>query len=316
MKIVKGINKFKVQSQGKPVVVAIGTFDGVHIAHKKIIEKAVSIASKLKGVSIVLTFYPHPMRITNPGKTPALLTSIKHRVGLISQLGPDICLIVDFKKGFAGMTPEDFIQKILLGKLSAAHVVVGSNFNFGKNKSGNTKLLNKFARKAGFKVEALESIKRTGKVISSSSIRCLIEKGCLSDANKLLGRRFSVLGTVVKGDSRGKVLGYPTANIDPHQEALPPNGVYAIKVKVKDKYYGGMLNVGRRPTFYPDAKKLAIEANIFNFNKYIYGQVLELFFIRKIRNEKQFSSAELLKNQLKKDKIRTQAILKAYPHIL
>ncbi len=312
MKIIKGINNFSAEKYKGPVVVAIGTFDGVHIAHKKIIKSAVSMARDLKGISIVLTFYPHPMRITNPGKTPALLTSIEHRVALIAQLNPDICLIVDFGKSFAGMSPQDFIDNILLGRLHAKYLVIGKNFNFGKNKSGNTKLLQKAAQNSGFKVNIFESVKKTGKIVSSSSIRTLIEKGRLYDTSRLLGRRFSVLGTVVKGDSRGRILGYPTANIDPQQEALPPNGVYAVIAKIKNKWYGGMLNIGRRPTFYPEAHKLAIEANIFNFDKYIYGQILELFFIKKIRNEKKFHSAQLLKRQLQKDKIQTKTILKTH----
>ncbi len=312
MKIIKGIKTFNPFKCKGPLVVAIGTFDGVHIAHKQIIKKAVSTARMLKGVSLVMTFYPHPMRVTNPDKSPALLTSIEHRIALISQLKPDVCLIVDFRKSFAGMSPESFIDNILIRHLRVSHVIIGRNFNFGKNKSGNVKLLKAAAEKNGFRVYAFESVRRSGRVISSSFIRSLVEKGKLHAAGKLLGRRFSVLGTVVKGDSRGRVLGFPTANIDPHQEALPPNGVYAVKAKIKNKWYGGMLNIGKRPTFYQDADKLAIEANIFNFNKYLYGQILELFFFKKIRNEKKFASAELLKKQLQRDQSRAKIILKKY----
>ena len=315
MEIIKGISNFSSLKYKKPVVAAIGTFDGVHIAHKKIIKRAVSTARRLKGVSIVLTFYPHPMRITNPGKTPALLTSIEHRVGLIAVLNPDICLIADFGKSFAGMSPQDFIKDVLLKCLRAEYVVIGKNFKFGKNKSGNIELLKKSAAKSGFKVDVLEPVKKSGRIISSSVIRELIEKGRLYEGSRLLGRRFSVLGTVIKGDSRGRVLGYPTANIDPHQEALPPNGVYAVRAKIENKWYGGMLNIGRRPTFYPDAHKLVIEANIFNFNKYLYGQILELFFVKKLRNEKRFTSADLLKKQLKNDELRAKAILRPYSDI-
>ncbi len=312
MTIIKGLKNFNTLKYKGPVVVAIGTFDGVHIAHKQIIKKAVRTAARLKGTSVVLTFYPHPMRVTNPDKSPALLTSIEHRIALIDELKPDVCLIVDFRKSFAGMDPKSFIDNVLIGYLCVSHVIIGKNFNFGKNKSGNVKLLKAAAEKGGFRVDALESIKSAGKVISSSFIRSLVEKGKLHAAGKLLGRRFSVLGTVVKGDSRGRVLGFPTANIDPHQEALPPNGVYAVKAKIKNKLYGGMLNIGKRPTFYQDADKLAIEANIFNFNRYLYGQVIELFFLKKIRNEKKFRSAELLKKQLQRDSLRTKTILKSY----
>ncbi|MFH1062644.1 MAG: bifunctional riboflavin kinase/FAD synthetase [Candidatus Omnitrophota bacterium] len=310
MKIILGLEKFDIADVKTPIIVAIGTFDGVHLAHQAIIKKTVITAKRLKGVSIILTFYPHPMQITNPQKTPALLTSLEHRMDLMAKLSPDICLVAAFKKRFAKMSAEKFIQDILIAKLNVHSVVIGDNFAFGKQKSGDIDFLKAYAKKAGFQVQVVSALKKSGKIISSSLIRSLIELGKLDQAAELLGRRFSVLGTVVKGDSRGRVLGYPTANIDPHQEALPPEGVYAVKAKLNRRWYGGMLYIGKRPTFYQTADKLAIEANIFDFNKYIYGQVIELVFIKRMRNERKFNSGELLKKQLQRDRIRIAAVIK------
>ncbi len=310
MKIIFGLENFNAGSFKAPIIVAIGTFDGVHLAHQAIIKKAVLAAKKIKGKAVILTFYPHPRQITNPDKNPALLTSIEHRLDLIAKLKPDVCLIAAFKKRFAQMSPEKFIQEILIKKLRVDTVIIGDNFSFGKQKSGDINFLKDFAQKAGFKVSVITALKKSKKIISSSLIRHLIEAGKLNQAAGLLGRKFSVLGSVVKGDSRGRVLGYPTANIDPHQEALPPSGVYAVKAKISKRWYGGMLNIGKRPTFYQKADKLSIEVNLFDFNKFIYGQVIELVFIKKIRNEKKFRTACLLKNKLQKDKTQAMGIIK------
>jgi len=300
MKTILGLKNFDAKKFKQPIAVAIGTFDGVHLAHKQIIKKAVKCGAK--GTSVVLTFYPHPMRITNPASSPALLTSIDHRIRLISEIKPDVCLIVKFQKRFSMMPPEKFIKTILVDKLSAARVTVGDGFSFGRNRTGNAKYLKICGEKFGFLVDVLKPIKKNKKIISSTLIRNFIESGKLGIAEKFLDRRFSVLGTVIKGDSRGRVLGYPTANIDPHQEALPPAGVYAVRAKIKKKWYGGMVYVGHRPTFYNKSGKLTVEANIFNFKKIIYGMNLEVFFIKKLRADKKFRTADALKKQLEKDK--------------
>lgn len=307
MKIVKGLKKIKSK---KPLFVAIGTFDGVHLAHKKVIKTAAKEARDNNGLSIVLTFYPHPMQITNPKNTPVLLTSIEHRVSLIRELNPDVCMVIDFKKSFANMSAQNFIKNVLANYLNVKCVIVGDNFSFGKNKSGNVRLLKKMASFCNYEVKTVKSVKRNNKIVSSSFIRSLIEKGKLSVASKLLGRRFSVLGSVIKGKGLGKKLGFPTANIDPHQEALPPKGVYAVTLKMRNRYYKGMLNIGKRPTFFDNSSGITIEAHIFNFNNNIYNRVIEIFFLQKIRSEKKFKSPDLLKRQLKRDFKKTKEILK------
>ncbi|MBI4846454.1 MAG: bifunctional riboflavin kinase/FMN adenylyltransferase [Candidatus Omnitrophica bacterium] len=234
MEKLHGLLNFKKNRYRKPVIVAIGTFDGVHRAHKRIIGKALKIAEKLEGTSVVLTFYPHPVRIVTKKKNPYLLTSLNHRLELIKEIGPDTAVVVDFNKRFANQQPEDFISKVLKDKLGASIVVVGENFHFGRGKSGNVDLLKGLCRKFNYKLIVVPSLKSKGKVISSSLIRELVKSGDFSRVRQLLGRPFSIWGTVTKGDSRGRKLGYPTANIDPHQEAMPSSGVYAVLAVVSN----------------------------------------------------------------------------------
>jgi len=282
---------------------AIGVFDGVHRAHKAIIKKTVNIAKQLNGTSIILTFNPHPAKILGASANPLLLTSLDHRLRLIAQLEPDICLVLKFNKIFAKMRAEDFTRNILKKKLGAAWIIVGEKFNFGKNKNGDIDQLIKQGQKLGYKVSVTSSQIAKGKIISSSLIRALVRQGKLKEASLMLGRAFSILGTVEKGDRRGKKLGFPTANIDPHQEVLPPGGVYSVRVKAGKTWHGGVLNIGIRPTFSRQKKRPVVEVHIFNFRRNIYRHNIEVEFFKKIRNEKRFRSPDLLKKQVILDKI-------------
>jgi len=302
MKVIRGIEKLQKDSLKKPTAVAIGTFDGMHKGHAAIIKKAVKLARKKNHIRLVLTFSPHPRQITQKEKKPVLLTSLDHRIKLIKKLKPDICLVVAFTKKFAQLTPKQFVKNIIKNKLNAAEVIVGEKFNFGRKHSGNSRLLGQYAKKMNFNVFVVPPLKNGHHIISSSLIRKLVEEGSLAQAGRLLGRKFSILGTVIKGDSRGRRLGFPTANIDPHQEALPPPGVYAIKIRLNERFYDGMLYIGYRATFYRNEKKTVVEVNIFNFNKKLYGRELELVFIKKIRNDKHFKTQGLLIKQIKRDK--------------
>ncbi|MFH2138579.1 MAG: bifunctional riboflavin kinase/FAD synthetase [Candidatus Omnitrophota bacterium] len=309
MEVISGLNRFKKNEYKGPAAVAIGTFDGVHLAHQAIIKKAVKVAKKYKGHSVVLTFFPHPLKVTNPYFTPALLTSLDHRVKLIEELNPDICLVVNFMKRFSGFSPEEFCAKVLKGKLDSAFVIVGEKFNFGKDRLGNVSLLKKYGKQLGFRVEILKALKKKKQIVSSSLIRIAVENGDLKKAEAMLGRPFSVLGTVEKGDQRGRDLGFATANIDSHQEAVPSDGVYAVTAKLNKKYYKGMLNIGTRPTFKDKLSRHVIELHIFSFNQDIYSQNIEVFFVKKFRQERRFASVDLLKKQLHKDKKKALEIL-------
>jgi len=287
-------------------------FDGVHLAHRKIIKAVVQRAKILEGTSIVLTFSLHPSKILKKWPAASLITSLEHRIDLIKRLNVDICLLLDFNREFSKMPAEDFIKHALIDAVGIDYLIVGEGFRFGKDRKGTYSLLRKLSKIYGFKVRRISPIKINGKIISSSRIRTLIQRGKISEASGLLGREFSILGKVKKGNARGRILGYPTANIAPLQEIVPLAGVYAVFVKLDNKIFPGILNIGKRPTF-RSKKRISdtIEVHIFNFRKNIYGQKLEVFFIQRIRSEKKFVSREQLVKQIRKDEQKAKRIPRA-----
>jgi len=295
MKIIYGINKIK--KFAKPVV-AMGVFDGLHRGHIMILKSAAKTAHYNNGTSVVVTFHPHPRRQES-------LYSLEHRLRLIASCGIDVCIVINFSRHFSAISPRDFIKNILLDKLGAQYVYVGKNFRFGKNASGDCHLLNQLAKEFNFKVKLFPVSQIHDRPISSTAIRSLIKAGDLEHAEKLLTRPVSVLGTVVRGVSLGRELGFPTANINPHHEVLPPAGIYIVKILLDDKEMHGLCYIGSRPTFEGRRQK-NIEVYIFNFNKNIYGKYLEVQFIKKIRADKKFPSSEALIKQIKKDVIIAQ----------
>ncbi|MFH1459185.1 MAG: bifunctional riboflavin kinase/FAD synthetase [Candidatus Omnitrophota bacterium] len=309
MKVITGIKNFKTKNLKRPIVVAIGNFDGVHIAHKKVIKSAISTARQLRGTSVVLTFDPHPLKVLKIKEKMPILTSKEHKLSLISEIGPDICLVANFRKQFAEKEPEYFTKNFLKQKINADLIIVGKKFNFGKDKSGDIKFLAKQGEKLGFKVKLITALKKSGVTISSTFIRNLIKNSEFRKIKSMLGRDFSVAGRVIRGDGRGRRLGFPTANIDPGQEVLPAVGVYAVEIKINDKIFKGMLNIGFRPTFYKNKKIQIMEASLFNFKRNIYNQKVEVIFKKKIRNEKIFRNIEKLKKQIEKDKKKAIKIL-------
>jgi riboflavin kinase/FMN adenylyltransferase len=302
MKIIRGIGKFNLRL--KYPVVTIGVFDGVHLGHEFLIRQVVRRAKLCGGKSIVLTFEPHPLRILRSYFSPPLLTSAEHRLKLLKELKVDICLLLDFDQNIAQMSAEEFVRKIVVAKLQAKEIFVGNDFFFGKKAAGSVETLRCLGKKYGFIVKSVRSIYAGKSVIKSSKIRKLVKKGDLAFACRMLGRPFSILGRVVKGSRRAQVLGFPTANIAFIQEAFPPYGVYVVKAGVGQKSYFGLANLGRRPTFATlkrDFFPPVLEAHLFNFRRNIYGQQIELFFLKKIREEKKFSCPQALIAQIKKD---------------
>ena len=297
MKIISGL---KQPGKFKNPVVALGVFDGVHLGHRKILDAAVAKARSIGGVCIVLTFWPHPQKEES-------LYSLEHRLRLIAQLGVDICIVVRFNKRFAGMPAADFIKNILFKKISARYIYVGKNFRFGKGAEGNLKTLERLSKVFKFKLKAFEVARINRLPISSTLIRSLIKKGKLSEAGKLLGRPVSILGTVIKGSSLASRWGFPTANINPHHEVIPPAGIYAARAIYGRKKFNAVCYIGTRPTLGP--LPVHIEVHIFNFNRNIYGEYLEIQFVKKIRKEKKFASSVLLIRQIKKDVARAKKLL-------
>ena len=278
----------------KKTVVLIGVFDGLHRGHRYLIRKAVSVSRALNKKSVCVTFHPHPK------KQPCLI-SLTHRLRLIEALGVDYCLVIKFNRKFSLVTAEDFVKDILVKFFHPEFIFIGENFRFGYQARGTVEVLKALSETFGFKVRAIKELSAEDKKISSRIIRHLIKAGELKEAQKLLGRRVSVLGTVISGAKRGRGLGYPTANINPHHEVLPASGVYAVKIFYREKEYRGICNIGTRPTFDNPEDNQTIEAHLFNFKKDIYGQDLEIQFIRKIRDEKKFPGHSSLVEQIKKD---------------
>ena len=224
----------------------------------------------------------------------------------------DRCVVIRFNRRFSNLSPERFVKGILVDRLNAARVVVGDNFVFGNGQKGSPATLKRLGRRYDFSVESIKPVKAGSRVISSSHIRHLISMGDLSAAARLLGRPVSVLGTVIHGDKRGRIIGYPTANINPHHESIPRSGVYAVKIKLQNKLFNGILNIGRCPTFkpYKDAEP-TIEVHIFNFKRTIYGRDLEIFFVKEIRRERHFADKQDLIRQIRSDAKKARISLSA-----
>ena len=275
-----------------PTIVTIGIFDGVHKGHQKILKKVLKEAKASRLKSVVVTFDPHPVKVLSLRAQIPLLMSLDHRIRLIKKMGVDYCLVKKFTKEFSKLSPEEFIKDILVDKLNLKALVTGENFLFGFKEKGCSKLLKKLSKIYDFKFYSIPPLKIGGEYISSTRIRKLIEKGRLGLAKKLLGRPVTILGTVVKGKSLGRELGFPTANIDPHHESIPPAGVYSVDAALGKKIYRGVLNISLHKI---------IEVHILNFNKNIYGRDIEVIFKQKIRNEKKFKTLESLRRQISLD---------------
>lgn len=297
----------------KRSVVTIGVFDGVHLGHRAVIKKAVDRAKNTGAVSIVLTFDPHPLKVLVGRSLVPSIMSLKHRVNTIKALGADKVIVMKFDKRLSGMEPDMFINNVIRKRLNAGEIFVGEDFCFGKAAAAGIKTLKRIGIKAGLKVHSVKAVKRNGRIISSSEIRKLIVSGNIRKASKLLGRPFSVLGTVVSGAKLARVLGYPTANINPHHEAMPPSGVYAVRVKLNKTLFNGVMNIGLRPTFYDHGRDAepSIEVHIFGFRGSIYGKDLEIVFVRRIRSEKKFNTIDSLIEQVKKDEKTAKRLLAA-----
>ncbi|MDD5596125.1 MAG: riboflavin biosynthesis protein RibF [Candidatus Omnitrophica bacterium] len=297
MKIIYGTSKIK--KYPKPVV-ALGIFDGVHLAHRKIIQDAVKQAKAIKGTSIAVTFWPHPRGAKS-------LYSLNHRLNLIAGLGVQVGVVIHFDRKFSQVSAEDFIKNIIVKKINACYIFVGENFRFGRYARGDIKLLKKFSQIHQFQLKTYKIIRIKHQPISSTLIRKLIQKGDLKSAEKLLLRPVSVLGTVIHGTSLARQYGFPTANLDPHHEVLPSAGVYLVRTAFKNKNFNGVCYIGPKPTFIQSRLKgklqrdTHIEVHLFNFKGDLYTKNLELQFLMKLRQAKKFGGVANLVAQVKKD---------------
>jgi riboflavin kinase/FMN adenylyltransferase len=295
--------------QLKKTCAAIGIFDGVHRGHQYLIKQMLTTARRLKAKPIVITFFPHPAHVLKPELKLGYLTSLDDRFRLLNDLGVDLCVVVRFDKAFAGIEPQKFIQEILVKKLGVKAIFVGEKFRFGKDRAGDINLFQKLAVANSYEMHAVPSLKQGEKVISSTRIRQSVLAGKLSEAAKLLGRPVFTSGIVVKGSQRGKALGYATANLACESDVLPPQGVYAVRVRLGTKLYPAIANLGLRPTFDKQFPELCLEVHLFDFSRNIYGQHMQVEFLKKIRNEKKFPNAQKLIQQIQKDEIAARQFL-------
>lgn len=292
-------------------VVAIGNFDGVHVGHQIIFHKTAELARRNGGTSIAFTFEPHPLKIISPEKVPPLLTTFRKKMELIEECEIDLVICADFTRQFADQHPRDFAHDILVERIGVQEVVVGFDYAFGRGREGTVRYLERMGEEYGFRTHIVEPVKLNGHLVSSSYVRELIEDGEVGSAGEFLGRYYSIPGPVVKGYKTGQAIGFPTANLDTSRVQIPGTGVYAVWIRHQGEKYNGVVNVGFNPTFGRDT--LSVEAHIFDFEEKIYGQEIEIVFIRRIRNEKKFDSADQLVGQIRKDIEAAKTILADLP---
>lgn len=280
-------------------VVTIGNFDGVHVGHQSIFRQVIRRAREKSGIAVVLTFEPHPVTVLAPKKQPHILTPFSKKAKYIESCGIDRVVCEEFNRQLVEMPAQDFAATVLADRLQARQVVVGAGFSFGQGRKGTVSTLAEMGKKLGFSVHLTDPIKMHGSVVSSSRIRRLLDEGNVEEAGELLDRPYTISGAVVKGQQRGNTLGFPTANLEPGSNVIPAQGVYAILVDINETSYRGLVNIGHNPTF--GQEPLSIEAHILDFNQQVYGKEMEISFIRRIRNEIAFSSADALASQIHKD---------------
>jgi riboflavin kinase/FMN adenylyltransferase len=307
MKIYHSIDEF---SPVKNAVVTIGTFDGVHIGHRKIISGIKELAENCGGETVLLTFFPHPRMILHPeDETIKLINTIKEKAGLLEQLGVDHLIITPFTRDFSNQDADDYVRDILVNKIGTTKIVVGYDHRFGKDREGGLNTLSRLSSIYGFEVIEIPEQDIHDVAVSSTRIRNALSKGDIGLANEFLGYPFFVTGYVGRGDQVGRQIGYPTANImiEEQYKLIPADGIYAVKVKTPDGSYKGMGYIGTRPTL--NGITQSIEVNIFDFNKDIYGQQISMEFHNFVREDIKFISLDALKDQLAKDKIDVIALL-------
>jgi riboflavin kinase/FMN adenylyltransferase len=288
--------------------VTIGNFDGVHLSHRHICRKLASDAAEAGAKSLVITFDPHPKMILHPDIRPFfLITTLEEKLNLIEECGIDATLIIAFSPDYAKTTAREFVYETLGQKLAIKKIIIGHDYTFGQNKKGNDAYLISAGQELGFEVEVIDAFKAGDDIVSSTLIRNLIVQGKVGEAARLLGREYNVAGTVVTGFGRGIKLGFPTANINPEKELLPPAGIYAAFVEVEGKRYMAALNIGAKPTFADYT--FTFEAHLLDFEGDLRGKRLNTEFVEKLRDIVKFDSPEALKKQIAADLGKVKTIL-------
>ena len=311
MKIIDNIDK--INEPFKNAVITIGNFDGVHIGHQALFHEVIETAENMGGVSIAMTFEPHPIRVLKQNGHPPLITLYEQKVELIGRTHIDVLICIPFTREFAALSAQEFVGDLLVGKIGMKAIVVGEDYSFGKNREGNIDLLKAYGPRYGFKVIVADWIRMSKAFadrISSTKIRELVTEGMMEQAEKMLGRYYQIRGRVVTGRDRGgKLLGIPTANVNLHDELCPKAGIYAVTGECRGKPFKGVANIGYSPTF--ENHEFTVEVHIFDFDDNIYGEKILVNFIKRIRDEIKFLSIPELIDQIKKDITTAREILSA-----
>lgn len=306
MKVFSDIDNLKTEYSN--IAMALGSFDGIHVGHQSLIKRVIQLAKENNGTSVVFTFGNHPMSVLVPDKVPPQIEDSTSRIAVLENMGVDVLLELPFTPEMAKETPEQFLE-FLKEKIAPKYVVVGPNFSFGYKGEGTPRYLADNSEKFGFITEISPIVTIGDEIVSSTTIRKFITQGDLAEANKFLGRAFSYGGCVMHGDERGRLLGFPTANLDiDDTRVMLPYGAYVVKVYVEGDIYGGIANVGNNPTFEGCSSRL--EIHILNFSGDIYSKFIRIEFLDKIRDEQKFSSVDELVKQLNRDKTYALEYLK------
>ncbi|MBU1451004.1 MAG: bifunctional riboflavin kinase/FAD synthetase [Proteobacteria bacterium] len=307
MQVVMGLEELR-ERHPRPVI-TIGNFDGVHLGHQALFAKAIERAKAVEGTALAVTFEPHPIRVLRPAVNLPLITPLDQKLELMAQSGLDITPCLRFDQDFARLSADAFVDKLLVGRLGAAEVVVGYDFAFGHKGLGDLELLCSKGEKWGFAVHVVGPVIVDGRPVSSTRVRQEVADGNMEAARRLLGRHYRVAGRVVAGHGRGgRLLGFPTANLRVSDELLPGPGVYAVMVELAGgRHLKGANNIGNNPTF--DDGALSVETHLLDFDGDLYGQDIRLHFVERLRGEKRFDSAEELKAQIGRDIARAVEVL-------
>jgi riboflavin kinase / FMN adenylyltransferase len=297
MKIFHGTDNAKIS---RPTVLTLGVFDGLHLGHQKIIQTVVSRARETNSVPTAITFDPHPRSVLYPENAPPLLQTLDQRLAALEFFGIEQAIVIRFNKNFAAQNAETFLRETIHDRLHAKEVYLGKGFAFGKNRGGNIELLKKLSAELGFAADEVSEVKLHNQRISSSRIRELLSNGKTNLARRYLGRPYGVEGVIIRGDRRGHTIGFPTANLKPVNRVIPKFGVYATATLIENVWRRSITNIGVRPTFKAEAVP-SIETYIFDFDGDLYGDVLRVRFLHRIRDEKKFGGIEELKAQIERD---------------
>lgn len=290
-----------------PSAVTLGNFDGVHLGHRALFRRLVKKARDLNCPSVVYTFDPHPLKFLAPDKAPPLLNTREEKRRLIAASHMDLLIDAPFTAEFAEMSPQRFVDEILVGRLGVRALVIGYDYAFGKNRRGDAAFLERCGREKGFAVDVLEPVGADGQPYSSTRIRNMIAAGDVSHVVGLLGRHYNLEGRVVPGEQRGRDMGFPTANLVSNKELLPAVGVYAVKVRLEQQEYAGVVNIGQRPTF--AGEQTTIEVHLLDYTGDLYGQRVRVYFVERLREERKFADAAELARAIAVDVLRARQIL-------